>query len=230
MPDDTAAPTPRGGAASAPAPATTAYRVLTPRLVLRCYDPSDAAALVDAMTAGTEHLLPWLPWAVDEPQSLDEKVALLRSFRAKFDRDEDFVYGAFERAPAAGAAPRLVGGTGIHLRIGAGAGEIGYWLRAGEVGKGLATEMAAAMTCVGFGVRRFRRMAIHCDSGNVRSAAIPPRLGYRPEGVLRGAAVLAHEARGDLQVFGMTAAEFPASPAARVPIAAFDAAGRPIAV
>jgi RimJ/RimL family protein N-acetyltransferase len=214
-----------------PAPASTPvpYRLVTERLVIRCYDPADAPALVDAMAAGVAHLVPWMPWAAAEPVPLDEKVALLRTFRARFDLDQDYIFGAFERTddPAGG---RLLGGTGIHLRIGPGAGEIGYWVRAGEERRGLATEMAAAITCAGFGVRGFVRMAIHCDVRNVRSAAIPPRLGYRHEGVLRGGADHGPEPRGDLAVYGMTSAEFAASPAARVPVKAFDAAGRAIAL
>lgn len=202
-----------------------AYRVETPRLVIRCYHPEDAQSLVDAMAAGTEHLVPWLPWASFEPVPLDEKIALLRSFRAKFDLDEDYVYGAFERAPGT-QPPRLLGGTGIHLRIGPAAGEIGYWVRAGEERRGLATEMAAAMTRVGFALRKFRRMAIHCDVRNVRSAAVPARLGYRLEGTLRGGADHGAAPRGDLHVFGMTHDEFAASPAARTEVRTFDAAGR----
>lgn len=205
------------------------YRLETERLILRCYAPSDAPALVDAMSAGVAHLVPWLPWASFEPLPLDDKIALLRTFRAKFDLDQDYVFGAFERSGER-AGGRLVGGTGIHLRIGPAAGEIGYWLRAGEERKGLATEMAAAITYAGFAIRGFARMAIHCDVRNERSAAVPRRLGYRQEGVLRAGADHGRDPRGDLAVFGMTQSEFAASPSARVSVQAFDAADRAITV
>jgi RimJ/RimL family protein N-acetyltransferase len=175
------------------------------------------------MSAGVAHLIPWLPWASFEPLPLDEKIALLRSFRARFDLDQDYVFGAFERT-----SDRLLGGTGIHLRIGPAAGEIGYWVRAGEEHKGLATEMAAAMTYAGFKVRAFVRMAIHCDVRNERSAAVPTRLGYRHEGVQRAGADHGSAPRGDLAVYGMTREEFAASPAARFRVEAFDAVDRPI--
>jgi RimJ/RimL family protein N-acetyltransferase len=204
------------------------YRLETERLVVRCYEPADAPALVDAMTAGVAHLVPWLPWASFEPLPVEEKIALLRTFRARFDLDQDYIYGAFERT-GEGADGRLVGGTGIHLRIGPAAGEIGYWVRAGEERKGLATEMAAAMTCAGFAMHGFARMAIHCDVRNGRSAAVAERLGYRREGVLRAGADHGASPRGDLAVYGMTRPEFAASPAARFAVEALDAAGRPIA-
>src|SRR4051812_47187390 len=74
-----------------------AYRILTERMVLRCFEPRDAEALKAAVDSSIEHLVPWLPWARDEPQSLDAKVELLRTFRGKFDLGKDFVYGLFDR-------------------------------------------------------------------------------------------------------------------------------------
>ena len=50
-----------------------------------------------------------MPWAHDEPQSLDEKVALLRLFRGNFDLGQDFVYGVFSADES-----EVLGGTGLH--------------------------------------------------------------------------------------------------------------------
>ena len=205
------------------------YRLETERLIVRCYAPTDAPALVDAMSAGVAHLVPWLPWASFEPLPLDDKIALLRTFRAKFDLDQDYVFGAFERSGER-AGGRLVGGTGIHLRIGPAAGEIGYWLRSGAPGRGLATEMAAAMTRVGFRTHGVARIEIRCDARNLASARIPEKLGYRREGCLRGTSLYSDPGPGDLLVFGMLRDEFDASPAAAVPVEAFDAMGRPLVV
>lgn len=206
---------------AAPRPA---YRVLSPRLELRCYEPGDAAALHAALGAGTAHLLPWLPWALLEPQTVEDKVALLRKFRSRYDADEDYVVGAFDRA----APGVLLGGSGIHLRVGVGAGEIGYWVRAGHERRGLATEMAAALTRVGFAVHGFHKMAVHCHADNVASARVPEKLGYRNEGRIRRSVPHADAAPGDRLVFGMLREEFAASPAARTPVEAFDVLGRPL--
>ena len=75
-----------------PAPA---YRIQTPRLVLRCWQPEDASLLADAVTASLEHLRPWMPWAHAEPEELEAKVQRLRGFRARFDTDQDYVYAIF---------------------------------------------------------------------------------------------------------------------------------------
>lgn len=198
---------------------TTPYHALTPRLELRCYEPRDAQALIDAMADGTDHLLPWMAWAQEEPQPIEEKIALLRTFRGRFDLDQDWIFGAFER----GRPDVLVGGTGLHPRVGPGAAEIGYWVRRGRQGAGIATEMASAMTRLGFECQTWSRIEIHCDARNVPSARIARKLGYREEGRLRGRSVAV--GGGDQLVFGMLAGEYPASPAAALAVTAFDAVG-----
>ena len=42
---------------------TPPYRIVTERLVLRCWEPRDAAALKEAVDASLDHLRPWMPWA-----------------------------------------------------------------------------------------------------------------------------------------------------------------------
>ena len=103
----------------------------TERLTIRCWEPRDAPLLADALGSSLEHLRPWMPWAHGEPTPLDEKVELLRRFRGMFDLGQDFVYGLFDRDES-----EVVGGTGLHTRIGPEALEIGYWLRSSRVGAG----------------------------------------------------------------------------------------------
>lgn len=196
------------------------YRILTRRLEVRCYGPGDAQALCDAMADGVAHLHPWMPWAQAEPVPVEEKVALLRTFRGRFDLDQDWVYGAFDRARPG----LLLGGTGLHPRVGPGAVEIGYWVRSGHERRGIATEMASAMTRAAFGHLALARAEIRCDVRNLPSAAIARKLGYREEGCLRGRSTAV--GGGDQQVFGMIAAEYPSSPAAQIEIEAFDVLGR----
>ncbi len=121
------------------------YRVLTERLCIRCWDPADAPLLELALDTSLEHLRPWMPWAHDEPRPLAERVALLRGFRGSFDLDRDYVYGLFDRDEQ-----EVVGGSGLHTRVGEGALEIGYWIAASRTGRGLATEATAALARVAF--------------------------------------------------------------------------------
>jgi len=156
------------------------YRIRTPRLVLRCWDPADAPQLKEAVDSSVEHLRAWMPWAESEPRPLEEKVALLRHFRGAFDLDQEFVYGIFSADES-----EVVGGSGLHRRVGEDAFEIGYWIRESQIGQGLATEASAALTRVAFEVCAVDRVEIRVDPENVRSLAVPRKLGYVEEATLR---------------------------------------------
>lgn len=210
-------------------PLGPAYRVVTPRLVVRCWDPRDAPMLKAAIDASLAHLLPWMPWAREEPQSVEAKVELLRRFRGRFDLGKDLVYGLFTPDESA-----VVGGAGLHAcsgsRVGRGqdrdAREIGYWIASEHAGRGLATEAAGALVRVAFEVEKLERVEIHCEVENVRSAAIARKLGFQEDGVLRQRLRRTDGTLAAKQVFSMLAHEYEASPASRVQCEAFDALGR----
>ncbi|HET7449364.1 MAG TPA: GNAT family protein [Gaiellaceae bacterium] len=161
--------------------ASPPYRIETDRLVIRCYDPfADAPLLKECVDSSIDHLLPWMPWARFEPQTLEEKVELLRRFRANFDSDADYPFGVFARDES-----RQLGGSGLHQRGGESSLEIGYFIRADSIGQGLATELSAVLTRVGFEICGVDRMDIQIDPENARSIRIPEKLGYTLEGRLR---------------------------------------------
>jgi len=198
-----------------------AYRIETPRTVVRCWEPCDAPLLKAAIDASLQHLRPWMPWAHGEPTELQVKVQRLRAWRARFDLDEDYVYGIFSRDESA-----VLGGTGLHTRAGPGAREIGYWIHAEYTHRGLATEVAGALTRVAFEVDQVRRIEIHCDPRNVRSAAVPRRLGFQLEATLRQRTVDVVGQPRDTMVWTLLADEYAASVAAQAQLAAYDALAR----
>ncbi|MFL5959364.1 MAG: GNAT family N-acetyltransferase [Gaiellaceae bacterium] len=156
------------------------YRIETERLVIRCYDPRDAPLLKEAVDSSLEHLRPWMPWAETEPQTLEEKTALLKGFRSAFDAGENFVYGIF-----GGDESEVLGGTGLHPRIDEGGLEIGYWIRAGATRQGFVTESTAALTRIGFEVCAADRIEIRIEPGNEASFGVPRKLGFAEEATLR---------------------------------------------
>jgi RimJ/RimL family protein N-acetyltransferase len=201
------------------------YRIeLENGLVLRCWDPRDAPLLKDAIDSSLEHLRAWMPWAHDEPQTVDDKALLLRQFRGRFDLGQDFVFGIFSVDEA-----EVLGGTGLHTRAGEGAFEIGYWVRSGRTGHGVATSAAAALTNVGIELGGADRIEIHVDPANDVSLRIPRRLGFREEGLLRRRLEGPPGApRRDALVFSLLAEDLALSPAGSVRLAAFDCRGLPV--
>jgi len=195
------------------------YRIETERLVVRCYQPSDAKLLADSVTENIEHLKPWMPWAHDEPTSIEEKVRGVLRFRGMFDLQKNYTYGIFNKEEA-----KLLGGTGLHPRGGDEELEIGYWMHKDHVNQGLTTESTAALIKVAFDIIHVHRIEIHCDPANLSSASIPRKLGFTHEGTLRAKTPFLNR-WSDSMIWGLLEEEYPNSPASNVNIKAFDVNG-----
>ncbi|CAM5502068.1 GNAT family N-acetyltransferase OS=Streptomyces tendae OX=1932 GN=GUR47_03215 PE=4 SV=1 [Streptomyces tendae] len=132
------------------------------------------AAFIDAVAADVEHLGKWLRWA-RRPPTREETVKFRAEQDADWDAGRSFVYVLTppDRHDA------VIGGGAMFPNGAAGVLEIGYWVCSPVTGRGLATRAAAALTEEGFRLPGVEAMEIHCDRANVRSAHIPPRLGYR---------------------------------------------------
>jgi RimJ/RimL family protein N-acetyltransferase len=157
-----------------------------------------------------------MDWVQEEPEPLDVVAQRLRRFRARFDLGEDFVYGIFDRA-----GEEVVGGTGLHARVGPDAFEIGYWIAAAHVRRGYATEVAAALTRVAFDVCGVDRVELRIAPENAPSLAIPRRLRFEEEATLRRRIAY----RADAVVFSLFRDGFAATPAAGAAVEAYDASG-----
>jgi RimJ/RimL family protein N-acetyltransferase len=209
---------PSGGKITGPA-----YRIETARLVVRCWEPADAAILKRAIDSSTSHLRPWMPWATIEPAPIDDRLQFLRQGRGKFDLGQDFTYGVFDKNET-----EVIGGTGLHTRHGFNVREIGYWIHEKEARSGYATEVAAALTKVAFEIDEVDRVEIHCAVENYKSAVVPKKLGFINEGNRRKITKDADGKVHDCMIWTMLKEEYPSSIPSKVPIEAFDAIGRRI--
>jgi RimJ/RimL family protein N-acetyltransferase len=149
-------------------------------ITLRRWRRDDVEAMESAIAQSRQHLMPWQGWAATADR------ASLAAYVERSERDweamTDFGYGLFE--PAAATAPArargsVVGGAGLHARLGPGALEIGYWVHVDRINRGYATAAATALTAAAFTLPEVERVEVHCDEANVRSAAVPRKLGYR---------------------------------------------------
>jgi RimJ/RimL family protein N-acetyltransferase len=68
---------------------------------------------------------------------------------------------------------------GLHRLVDPGGIELGYWLTEVAVGHGHITAAAQALTIAALALPGVDRVEIHCDEANIRSQAVPWRLGYR---------------------------------------------------
>lgn len=200
-----------------------AYRIETERLVIRCWQPEDAALAKKAIDASRDHLREWMPWADTDPEALEVMLKRVRHFRAMFDLDKDYVYAIFDQGET-----QVLGGSGLHTRLGEHAREIGYWIHVDHINQGYATEVSAALTKVAFEIDDMDRVEIHCSPLNLASAAVPRKLEFVHEATLRRRGPLKDGQPVDSMIWSMHAFDYPSRLPASVKISAFDVRGKRI--
>jgi len=147
---------------------------------LRLLEEADADELFALVDRNREHLAPWLPW-VPLTRSREESLEFIRLTRRQL-ADNDGLQAAIE---VDGAIAGMVGFH--HVDWNNRATSIGYWLASDRQGRGTMTEAVRAFVDHAFAVWGMHRVVIEAATGNARSRAIPQRLGFREEGVRRGA-------------------------------------------
>jgi ribosomal-protein-serine acetyltransferase len=173
------------------------------RVMVRPYRPGDGQALWEAVEESREHILPWLPWGPTHASPADSE-AFVRRSHANWHLREDMPLGIWDRT-----GERYLGGSGLHrVQWDIPSFEIGYWLRKSAVGHGYMTEAVELISQMAFEALNAERVFIRCASGNQRSAAIPPRLGFVLEGILRNSARNTRGELCDMQMFAMTAEDY----------------------
>jgi RimJ/RimL family protein N-acetyltransferase len=139
---------------------------------LRRPTSEDAQALHAAVKASFDELHPWMPWCT-EPVELASQQGFIERSETGWSAQTTFNWLIVD------AGDHLIGTIGLMDRIGPGGLEIGYWLRTDATGRGVMTRATARVTDIALSLPGVERVEIHCDAANVRSAAIPRRLGYR---------------------------------------------------
>jgi ribosomal-protein-serine acetyltransferase len=147
---------------------------------LRLLEEFHARELYRQVDANRAHLRQWLPW-VDDTRSVDDIRSFIRVATQQFASHQGYECGIWWRG-------ELVGTIGNHrIDWRNGATSMGYWLAEAYQGQGLVTRACRALITHAFVTLRLHRVEIRVATGNLRSRAIPQRLGFREEGILRQA-------------------------------------------
>ena len=153
--------------------------------------------LVDTNRA---YLREWLDWvdAQTGPEVSRENI-LARIEKANEERVLDL--GIFE-------GEKLIGSMGFNaIQKKSRRAEIGYWLAEEYEGKGIMTDCVRALVSYGFKELKLHRIEIHCSTNNAKSEAIPRRLGFKLDGVLRDGSFL-YDHFEDSRVYSMLESEW----------------------
>jgi ribosomal-protein-serine acetyltransferase len=140
-------------------------------LLLRAWQEEDAEQLAQTIGENIDHLRPFMPWIAQEPMSADARRTLIAKWASDAASGGDDVCGLF-------LDETIVGGSGLHHRLGPGGLEIGYWVHKNYVRRGIATTAARLLTDSAFARPDIDRVEIHHDVANVASSGVPKALGY----------------------------------------------------
>jgi ribosomal-protein-serine acetyltransferase len=145
--------------------------------------PAHAQAVYDLVVANRDYLRPWLGW-VDNMQDIGFIEQFIGNCERHHQAGTDHAFVILENGTVVGRIG--VYKVDVYNRI----GEIGYWIAAHAQGRGLITQACQAITQYGFDTLQLNRIEVKCAVENIKSQAIPERLGFVKEGVLRQAEFL----------------------------------------
>jgi ribosomal-protein-serine acetyltransferase len=147
---------------------------------LRPLDDGDAEELFALIEANRAHLAAWMPF-VGQTRGVADSLAFIRAARRQADENRGMQLALV-------LDERIIGVAGFHaIDWTRKSTSIGYWLAADRQGAGTMTAAVCALLDHAFERWQLSRVEIRAGVLNTRSRAIPQRLGFREEGVLRSA-------------------------------------------
>ncbi|HEX3355717.1 MAG TPA: GNAT family N-acetyltransferase [Tepidisphaeraceae bacterium] len=175
--------------------------IIEPGLELRLYEERQADEIYQTILANREHLRRFMPWVMKMEGPQSERDFIKRSLQQLVNND-GFQCGIWEHG-------RFVGGIGVHwIKWDLKYTEMGYWLTADAQGRGIMTKACSAIIDHAFGVWKLNKVQICCHPENVRSRAIPERLGFTNEGMLRQVIAGENDQLCDGIVYGLLTSEW----------------------
>jgi ribosomal-protein-serine acetyltransferase len=176
--------------------------LINDRIFLEQLDHSHAAKLLETVNANRHHLREWLPWV--------DNMLTVANFEKYIEQSEKRTADGQEIGYVIMEGEEIIGRIGIynidpqHKNC-----SFGYWLSTSHEGKGIITQSCKKLFYYCFGELEMNRIEIRCGVGNEKSAAIPKRLGFKKEGVLKQAEFV-NTRFIDLEVFALLKEEWEA--------------------
>lgn len=156
-----------------------------------------AGGLFEAVDKNREHLSPFLPW-VGNMKSVSD-------FHDYIKNCEQLYQGKKEVSFVIISDEDVVGRIGLHyINFQNKNASIGYWLTKDVEGQGIITKSCKEVITYAFQELGLHRIEIKAAVKNLRSQAIPQKLNFKKEGILREAE-LVNGAYLDLVLYSMLA-------------------------
>lgn len=147
-------------------------------IVLHLLDYQHAETLYQLVKANRLHLREWLPW-VDHMRTVEDFRKYINNSKQRYAVHTEIGYVIL-------ANDVMVGRIGLYnIDVFNKNASIGYWLSEEWEGKGIITRSCKAVIDEGFKRLKLNRIEIRAALQNYKSQAIPHRLGFKQEGVIR---------------------------------------------
>ncbi len=168
---------------------------------LKLVEPSHAKPMFELIEKNRDHLRAWLPW-VDSTNAISDVENFIKSKREQFAENNGFTMSIWCEGKVAGCIELHA----INWHVGS--SSIGYWLGQEFEGRGLVTIATRAIVDYAFNTYGLNRIDLRAAAANRKSRAVPERLGFTLEGVLRQSVKLADGQLVDFCVYAVLASEW----------------------
>lgn len=154
-------------------------------IVLRLLTARDAKRLFTLTDESRDYLKKWLPW-VELIRSEEDSLRFIKQALQDYLDFEKIIFGIIYHG-------ELVGVIGFNrLDTTNKIASIGYWLAEKYSGQGIMTRSVAAFISYGFSDLLLHKIEIRVATENKQSRAVPERLDFVQEGIIRAAEKLNH--------------------------------------
>lgn len=176
------------------------YHQVNQDIVLSLFEENHAQKLFNAVAANKEYLSKWMSFP-DAIKNIEDTKTFIQKSLFQFVNREGFWTGIWYKE-------NLVGSIGfLYFDWKVMKTEIGYWLEEAYTNKGIMTSACRAMTEYAFADLKLNKVEIKTAADNIKSAAIPKRLGFKQEGTIRADEII-RDTFHDRVVYGMLRSEW----------------------
>lgn len=169
-------------------------------LTLKTLHIEDAEPLFNSIRKNDQHLRQWLGWLDDDKSVDDIKKYIAESIkRADSNESIDFLIWQYNQ---------IIGGVALdpisaaHKKV-----SLMYWLAEDAQGKGIMLDALKLVIDFIFKELKLNRIEISCAVENIKSSALPKKLGFKLEGISRQANWL-YDHFVDLEVYSLLVSEW----------------------
>jgi len=153
------------------------YRI-DPNTYLRILELRDAEQVFKLVDKDRENLAKYLPW-VTSSKAMTDTEAFISAELGRYAKNNGFTSGIFYK-------DEFVGCIGIHdVNWSNKKTSIGYWLGSEFQGNGIMSLSCKGIVTYCFEHLQLNRVEIRARVDNIKSRAIPERLGFKNEGTIR---------------------------------------------